>query len=346
MVRKGLAFLLGFVLIFSAFAFQPGAASAGSTADEVISAGKSVMGTPYKYGGTSTSGFDCSGFTRYAFKQAGVDLPRSSSQQYGEGNSVSKSNLKKGDLVFFNTSGSGVSHNGIYIGGGDFIHSSSSKGVSIASVDDPYYWGSKYIGAKRVIDDSSSSGSSSDSGVKSEEYEPLPDGEYHDVKSSFWAYDSITDLGKDGIVKGYSDDRFRPNKKISRAQTATMLARAFDLDTSSTSSEYSDVSSGNEHAGAIKAVSDAGLFTGDDGKFMPNEKLSRQHMALILYRAFDLEGQSSSESFSDVGEGHQYHSEIQALAGAGITTGSDGAFNPEDETTRAHFSVFLDRALD
>ena len=86
----------------------------------------------------------------YVYKKVGVKLPRTSAGMYATGTSVSKKNLLAGDLVFFNTSGKGVSHAGIYIGNGKFIHSSSSKGVSIAKINDPYYWGSKYIGAKRV----------------------------------------------------------------------------------------------------------------------------------------------------------------------------------------------------
>lgn len=79
-----------------------------------------------------------------------VKLPRTTGGMYATGKSVAKKNLKVGDVVFFNTSGKGVSHAGIYIGNGKFVHSSSSKGVSVAKINDPYYWGSKYMGAKRV----------------------------------------------------------------------------------------------------------------------------------------------------------------------------------------------------
>ncbi|PRO67219.1 NlpC/P60 family protein [Alkalicoccus urumqiensis] len=137
------------------FAFAPIAAEdveAAGTVDEIISSGESQLGTPYQWGGTSTSGFDCSGFTGYAFSKAGVDLPRTAQQQYGVGDYVSRSNLQPGDLVFFSESRStsSITHNGIYIGNNQMIHSSSSQGVSIASLSNSY-WSPRYVGAKRVV---------------------------------------------------------------------------------------------------------------------------------------------------------------------------------------------------
>ncbi|QCT00829.1 NLP/P60 protein [Paenibacillus algicola] len=111
------------------------------------------MGVSYKMGGTTTKGFDCSGFTSYVFKKLGVTLPRVSSAQYKVGTSVSKSSLKAGDLVFFNTTGRGVSHVGIYVGNGKFAHSSSSKGVTITSLNSSYF-AKRYVGAKRVMSES------------------------------------------------------------------------------------------------------------------------------------------------------------------------------------------------
>jgi len=125
-------------------------ASSNVNTKQMVSTVSSVMGTKYVYGGTTTKGFDCSGFIGYVFNKSGVKLPRTSAAMYATGTSVAKKNLQPGDLVFFNTSGKGVSHAGIYIGNGKFAHSSSSKGVSISKLNDPYYWGSKYIGAKRV----------------------------------------------------------------------------------------------------------------------------------------------------------------------------------------------------
>ncbi len=108
------------------------------------------LGTRYVYGGTTTSGFDCSGYVRHIYKQFGVNLPRTSSAMFGQGQSVAKSNLQVGDLVFFKTTAATVGHVGIYIGNGNFVHSSTGKGVIITKLNDPYYWGKRYVGAKRV----------------------------------------------------------------------------------------------------------------------------------------------------------------------------------------------------
>ncbi|NMO97896.1 C40 family peptidase [Paenibacillus lemnae] len=144
MKKKLTAISLGLTLALS---ISAGSAFADSKLDSAI---KPVIGVSYKMGGTSTKGFDCSGFTGYVFKKLGVSLPRVSSAQYKVGTAVSKSNLKAGDLVFFNTSGRGVSHVGIYVGGGKFAHSSSSKGVTITALNSSYF-AKRYVGAKRVM---------------------------------------------------------------------------------------------------------------------------------------------------------------------------------------------------
>ncbi len=109
-----------------------------------------VVGTPYRWGGTTTSGFDCSGFILYIFKQYDTKLPRTSNSQSKIGTKVDKGELRPGDLVFFNTNGKGVSHAGIYVGDGQFAHSSSSKGVRISKLSDTYY-SKRYVTARRVV---------------------------------------------------------------------------------------------------------------------------------------------------------------------------------------------------
>ncbi|WP_258000281.1 C40 family peptidase [Bacillus sp. Marseille-P3661] len=121
--------------------------------EEVIESAKTYIGVPYKTAGSSPSGFDCSGFVNYVFEtENGINTERQAATLYKQGTSVEKAELKKGDLVFFNTSGSRISHVGIYTGNNEFIHASSSKGVMISSINDPYYWGSRYIGAKRILE--------------------------------------------------------------------------------------------------------------------------------------------------------------------------------------------------
>ncbi|MCM3670884.1 LysM peptidoglycan-binding domain-containing protein [Mesobacillus maritimus] len=113
-------------------------ASASNDADQLISIAKSLLGTPYAWGGSSPSGFDCSGFIYYAYKQAGYDVSRTSAEGYfGRSYYVDKPAV--GDLVFFeNTYKKGISHVGIYLGNNQFIHAGNDK-VEISSLNNSYY---------------------------------------------------------------------------------------------------------------------------------------------------------------------------------------------------------------
>jgi peptidoglycan DL-endopeptidase CwlO len=122
--------------------------SAPASGSSVVGIAQSLVGTPYASGGTTPSGFDCSGLTQYVFKKAGISLPRTSYEQYGVGTSVSKSQIQAGDLVFFDTAGGGASHVGIATGP-DTVISATSHGVMQHSISDAY-WGSHYVGARRV----------------------------------------------------------------------------------------------------------------------------------------------------------------------------------------------------
>jgi len=108
------------------------------------------LGTRYRYGGSSSRGFDCSGFTSYIYRRHGINLPHSASAQYRIGKPVSRSELQSGDLVFFRTRGQRISHVGIYIGNGKFVHASSARGrVRIDTLDSGYYK-QRYVGARRI----------------------------------------------------------------------------------------------------------------------------------------------------------------------------------------------------
>ncbi|HEY1868828.1 MAG TPA: C40 family peptidase [Candidatus Cybelea sp.] len=106
------------------------------------------LGVPYVFGGTSVSGFDCSGFVQHVFAMMGIDLPRTADAQYDAGHPAI-GGPRAGDLVFFDTYG-GVSHVGIYLGKGRFVHASSSHGVMVSQLSDSY-WAARYVGAKRLI---------------------------------------------------------------------------------------------------------------------------------------------------------------------------------------------------
>lgn len=131
--------------------FSSHASAATSEASDIISNGKELLGTPYKFGASGTTGyFDCSSFVQFVFKQSEISLPRSSSEQAHIGNKISKSSLSKGDLMFFKTNGKSISHVAIYIGDNKMIHASSSKGVTIDSINNSY-WKNKYVTARRVL---------------------------------------------------------------------------------------------------------------------------------------------------------------------------------------------------
>jgi hypothetical protein len=118
---------------------------------------KSQIGAPYRSGGTSPSGFDCSGFTKWVFRYHGARLPHSSLDQFrlarnrpGAKRIWSRHRLQIGDLVFHKTGSARVGHAGIYIGRGRFISATSSQGVRTNSVWDRYYWGDRWVGATRL----------------------------------------------------------------------------------------------------------------------------------------------------------------------------------------------------
>jgi cell wall-associated NlpC family hydrolase len=134
----------------------PSVPAAGPMADgtvhpAVISLALSLQGTPYRNGGSDPSGFDCSGFVQWVFAQKGLALPREVKDQYRVGSEIDNDDILPGDLVFFETVSSGASHVGIALGGGEFVHAPSSRGVVRIERYTSSYWADRWVGARRVV---------------------------------------------------------------------------------------------------------------------------------------------------------------------------------------------------
>lgn len=123
-----------------------------NVANTAVNSALNKLGSRYVYGATGNGGYDCSGLVYSVYKnELGINIPRSSREQSNHGQQVSKSNLQAGDLIFFNTSGRGVSHVGIYKGNGDFVHASSGqRKVMVSNLSESYY-SSRYVNATRVL---------------------------------------------------------------------------------------------------------------------------------------------------------------------------------------------------
>lgn len=117
---------------------------------DIVKTAAKYKGVPYKFGGTTPKGFDCSAYVQYVFGRHDAKLPRTADAQVLDGIFVLKSKLKPGDLVFFSTYASGASHVGIYAGSGKFWSASTSRGVVLDSLDTSY-WKEHYYGARRVL---------------------------------------------------------------------------------------------------------------------------------------------------------------------------------------------------
>lgn len=127
---------------------KPASPKPSSVAGAVVQAARAQLGKPYSWGGNGPGAFDCSGLTVWAFRAAGISLPRTSQAQFGSGRPVSRRGVRAGDLVFFATNGPGPSHVGIAVSGSEFI-SATTRGVRVQPISGSY-WGTTYVGARRV----------------------------------------------------------------------------------------------------------------------------------------------------------------------------------------------------
>lgn len=169
-----------------------------------------------------------------------------------------------------------------------------------------------------------------------------------DVTADYWAYKEIMTLYEQGLISGYPDiQKFLPENSITRAQAAAMLVKVLGLPLSEAQSPYSDVKSDQWAYKQILTVTEKGFFRGSNGKFLPNNPMTRKHMAVVLQRAFELQITADPyEDYKDVPVTDDGYLAIKAVSQHGVARGSDGYFRPAEPTRRSQFSVFLYRALE
>ena len=274
-----------------------------ATYTDITNTAKAYIGAPYKYGGTDIrTGVDCSAYTQLVFSKLGISLERTSTAQYQQGTSIAKDNLKTGDLVFFNTSGSGVSHVGIYIGDSNFISATTSSGVKIDKINDPYYWGSRYVGAKRVA-------SFSDYGeVKDAEIDftiyssrgelalklakklqldtSQTNSSFPDVKPGSKYAGAAEALKKIGVFTGDENGKFNPGSPITRGQLSKVLVEAFRLKQQGTAVQFVDVPSSHWAYNYVSILASNKITVGKgDNTFGVNDNVTLVQLDAFLQRA-------------------------------------------------------------
>ena len=323
-MKQRISTFLIVLLLLTSFPFHN--VSAASAQEDVVNSAKSYIGVPYVFGGTTPKGFDCSGFIRYVLGKVGIDLPRTSSDQYNTGKSVSKADLQPGDLVFFEKTynKAGVTHSGIYIGNNNFISATSSKGIKIDSLSSTY-WGPKYYGAKRVI-------------------ESKP-GEFSDIDPSHAAYNAIHTLSVKEIINGYEDGTFRPEEKITRGQAAAIVNRVLNKEPQNINA-FTDVATNSRFAKDIAAIKELGIIQGyEDGTFRPNNYMTRAEMAVIVGKSFNLQNTQmsmASSNYSDIDPSYWAHDAIVTLSNIDSTSIFDGDhYYPTSQSTRAFFTTAI-----
>lgn len=296
-------------------------------ADQVIAEGKSYLGVPYLYAGTTPDGFDCSGFLVFIFNKVGIELPRTAATQFQAGVPVEKSALVPGDLVFFEKTydKDGITHSGMYIGDNQFISATTSKGVKIDALDNPY-WGPKYVGAKRVLQS-----------------------EFTDLAISHPAYPAVTTLQNNNIINGVTPTKFAPEAPITRGQAAAIVNRILKKEPKNIYS-FPDVATTSWYAKDIAAVKEAGIISGyPNGTFKPNAHITRAEMAIIIQRAFQLQTNqymTAGNIYKDVQQNFWAYDAIMTLYAIDTTNVFKvDQFNASEKATRAVFVIAIHNAL-
>lgn len=166
---------------------------------------------------------------------------------------------------------------------------------------------------------------------------------FKDVQEEHWAKDEIDFLVDQNILDDHNK-MFHPNKTITKAQAAIILANALDLKTNNKKLKFKDVSKKHYAYKDILAVVNAGIFP-NEKSFKPNEPLTRKEVADILVKAYKLQDLGNIE-FKDVPKSSKWYEAITRLAENGIISGeSDGSFKPNKKVTRAEFAIYIARAM-
>ncbi|PRO66991.1 5'-nucleotidase C-terminal domain-containing protein [Alkalicoccus urumqiensis] len=168
---------------------------------------------------------------------------------------------------------------------------------------------------------------------------------FTDVDDDAYYAVPVNALSAEGIIGGYPDETFRPNISLTREQAAAFLSRALGYAGGSLEAleQYDDVDSSNSYSGAIAALTDAGIFSGYNGQFNPKEEITREQMASVLVRAYDLEAQTRIDADVNLDNVHEAHaSDVKKLADLKITN-ELADFMPKNDVSRAQFVTFLHR---
>ncbi|MCA0970945.1 S-layer homology domain-containing protein [Halobacillus litoralis] len=173
--------------------------------------------------------------------------------------------------------------------------------------------------------------------------------QFTDVSDQYFSYDAIQYLSANGIINGYEDGEFKPSEQLSREQTAALLARALELTPTSTDNPFQDVSDQGRFYKEVLATYDHGIFLGDhEGNFHPSDTITRQELASVLARTFQLSNNNTTveemSDHEDIASSHRQ--DVMALYAKGIIRGyGDDTFRPDEPVNRGQFAAFLSRSL-
>lgn len=175
-------------------------------------------------------------------------------------------------------------------------------------------------------------------------------GEFSDTQEH-WAKDTINNMTKLGYINGVSDTSFEPDRNITRAEFCAIICRAFKI-TDEGEGGFSDVSAKDWFAAFVNAAAAAGLVNGDaDRNFNPNNEITREEMAVIMYNLSEYKDKALSNDtdieFTDSGNISDWAKKaVDTMAKAGLLHGSDGKFSPKKSATRAEAAVVIERLLE